>query len=79
MSFPVITDKKKKVLLNISFHWWVGLYQPLASDWIVFSISYVCCSFRLLFKIKVLPNISIYCSRAPPCLKLMQCLHKILT
>jgi len=27
----IITDKTN--LFNISFHWWVGLYQPLASAW----------------------------------------------
>lgn len=76
VSFSFLTDKTN-LLLNISFHWWVGLHQPLASDWIVCSISYVCASGYSL-KLRFYQRISITAVVLPLCHKTMQCLHKIL-
>ena len=39
------------------FHWWVGLRHPIASDWLVCSINYMC---AVLFKIKVLVHVSVF-------------------
>jgi len=53
----------------------VGLYQPLASDWIVFSVSYVCAS-GYFSKLRFSQIVSITAVELPLCFKRMQCLHK---